>query len=64
MLFRALSAFFALTLAAGFLGWLKSHTEINQKRSDSNGIFSSQSASIPAVKKSRSVRQHVAEAAR
>jgi hypothetical protein len=64
MLFRALSAFFALTFAAGFLGWIKSQTEVNQKSTDSNGIFSTQSASTPSARKSRSERQHVAEAAR
>lgn len=62
MLMRLTSSLFALTVAAGFLGWVRSHsTQPETTRIDE--VLSASSIFTPPVKK-KSSRQHVAEAAR
>lgn len=62
MLTRLTSSLFALTVAAAFLGWVRSHsTQPDTPRIDE--VLSVSSIFSQPVKK-KSSRQHVAEAAR
>lgn len=63
MLMRLASSLFALTVAAAFLGWIRSHSTQPETTRIDEVLSLSSIFSVP-VKKNKHSRQHVAEAAR
>jgi hypothetical protein len=64
MLFRIISAFITLTTAAGFLGWVKSHSPVVQEEKRTERAFAGRHNPASSAKRGRSNRLQVAEAAR
>ncbi|NBX18108.1 MAG: hypothetical protein EBR09_12165 [Proteobacteria bacterium] len=64
MLFRLISAFTALTIAAAFLGWVKSHSPDGHDGRRIDEFFSVQGGPPASGKKVRTNRLQVADSAR